>query len=435
MKMRATPLIREALRCIRCAACADVCPPYAVVGGHVFGHIYSGAIGLVNTPYHHGIEAAAGPQSLCVSCNACATVCPVGIPLPQQILAVRAQVVEQEGAPASIRAAMELWARPRVADIAMRAAALADTPLRDGGFTRIERTGVSLIPQVHRLTSWRTTPALPRRPARDRLAHRRPYTGKPLENAARGLRVVYFIQCITDRLFPRMALSVARVLDACGVTMVVPVMQHCCGLPALDAGILEPARKMARQTIETLEKERADYILTGGASCAVAMLHDYERLFEGEPAMQTRARTLSERVIDFTSFMDSVARLAPGSLARPRSPFAPVTYHNFCQSTNVLGLHDVPRRLITEVMGLELREMEESSVCCGFGGSTSVTRPEVAEHILARKLENVLRTGARTLVTDNPGCIMHLRGGIDARNLPVQVLHIAELMAAQLGNR
>ncbi len=448
MKMRATPLIREALRCIRCAACADVCPPYAVVGGHVFGHIYSGAIGLVNTPYHHGIEAAAGPQSLCVSCNACATVCPVGIPLPQQILAVRAQVVEEEGAPPPVRAAMELWARPRVADIAMRAAALADTPLRDGGFTRIERTGVNLIPQVHRLTSWRSTPALPRHPARDRLAHRRPYTGKPLESAARGLRVVYFIQCITDRLFPRMALSVARVLDACGVTMVVPAQQHCCGLPALDAGILEPARKMARQTIETLEKERADYILTGGASCAVAMLHDYERLFENEPAMQIRARALAERVIDFTTFMDSVARLAPGSLAiadsgdrtirNPQSVIrngrGPVTYHNFCQSTNVLGLHDAPRRLITEVMGLELREMEESSVCCGFGGSTSVTRPEVAEHILARKLENVQRTGARTLVTDNPGCIMHLRGGIDASNLPVQVLHIAELMAAQIGN-
>ncbi len=382
MKMRATPLIREALRCIRCAACADVCPPYAVVGGHVFGHIYSGAIGLVNTPYHHGIEAAAGPQSLCVSCNACATVCPVGIPLPQQILAVRAQVVEQEGIPVPMRAAMELWARPRVADIAMRAAALADTPLRDGGFSRIERTGVNLIPQVHRLTSWRTTPALPRHPARDRLAHRRPYTGKPLENAARGLRVVYFIQCITDRLFPRMALSVARVLDACGVTMVVPAQQHCCGLPALDAGILEPARKMARQTIETLERERADYILTGGASCAVAMLHDYERLFEAEPAMQIRARALSERVIDFTSFMDGVARLAPGSLAMRNVDFGmrnndvspgaasrnpqsairngrgPVTYHNFCQSTNVLGLHDAPRRLITEVMGLELREMD-----------------------------------------------------------------------------
>ena len=115
MQMRDTPLIRDALRCIRCAACADVCPPYAVVGGHVFGHIYSGAIGLVNTAFHHGLDAAAGPQGLCVSCNACATVCPVGIPLPQQILQVRSMVVEEKGAPAPMKIGMELWANPRMA--------------------------------------------------------------------------------------------------------------------------------------------------------------------------------------------------------------------------------------------------------------------------------------------------------------------------------
>ncbi len=432
MRMRATPLIRDALRCIRCAACADVCPPYAVVGGHVFGYIYSGAIGLVNTPYHHGLEADAGPQSLCVSCNACATVCPVGIPLPQQILAVRAQVVEAQGLPPPVRAGLELWSHPRLADAAVRAAAVAGAPLRDGQFTRVARTGATRIPLVHRLTSWRTLPAIPRRPGRDRLAARRPYRGPVLESAARGLTVAYFIQCVTDRLFPRMALSVAAVLDACGVRMIVPGDQHCCGLPALDSGALEPARRMARQTIEVLEGIGADYILTGGASCAIAMLHDYERLFAGEPLWQLRARTLAARTIDFVSFMDGVARLAPGALARPHSPFAPVTYHDFCQSANVLGLHDAPRRLIRDVLGLELRELPESSVCCGFGGSTSVTRPEVSEQILARKLDNAGTTGARTLITDNPGCILHMRGGIDAQGRPLRVLHLAELMAAHL---
>jgi Fe-S oxidoreductase len=433
MKMRDTPLIREALRCIRCAACANVCPPYGVVGGHVFGHIYSGAIGLVNTPFHHGLEAGAGPQSLCVSCNACATVCPVGIPLPQQILQVRSMVAEQDSPFSPVHAAMEFWSHPTLVDIAMRAGSIVSTPLNDKGFTRTERVGANVIPMVHNLTAWRTPPAIPASPARDRLKARQPYSGRPIESSARGLRVAYFIQCITDRLFPRMAISITRVLEACGVTVVVPDKQHCCGLPALDTGVLGPARKMARFTIAELEKVRADFILTGGASCAIAMLHDYQRLFEGEPSWQARARSLAERVIDFTTFMDTVAQLKPGALARKDSPFTPVTYHNFCQSANVLGIEEAPRRLIRDVMGLELLEMEESSVCCGFGGSTSVTRPEVAEHILARKLENVKKTGARVLVTDNPGCIMHLRGGIDAQKLPVLVLHTGELMAAQLG--
>src|SRR6185503_19449848 len=122
LTMRETPLIRDALRCIRCAACANVCPPYAEVGGHVFGYIYSGAIGLVNTPFHHGLEADAGPQSLCVSCNACQTVCPVGIPLPRQILDVRSMVVEAFGIKEPKRSILALYSRPKTAGLAMKIA-------------------------------------------------------------------------------------------------------------------------------------------------------------------------------------------------------------------------------------------------------------------------------------------------------------------------
>lgn len=84
---------------------------------------------------------------------------------------------------------------------------------------------------------------------------------------------------------------------------------------------------------------------------------------------------------------------------------------------------------------MELRDLLEESVCCGFGGSTSLTHPEVAAEILKRKLDNVISTGTKVLVTDNPGCIMHLRGGIDAAGLGIRVMHIAELMAACLPDR
>ena len=145
------PDAREALRCIRCAACADVCPPYQVVGGHVFGHVYSGAIGLVNTPFHHGLEADAGPQSLCVSCNACATVCPVGIPLPELILDARARVAERYGVPWYKRAAFRVWAQPALFDAACRVASKLQGPLARGGQVRAP------LPDAW---AWRTPPAL-----------------------------------------------------------------------------------------------------------------------------------------------------------------------------------------------------------------------------------------------------------------------------------
>ncbi|HEX9015545.1 MAG TPA: (Fe-S)-binding protein, partial [Chloroflexota bacterium] len=131
-----------------------------------------------------------------------------------------------------------------------------------------------------------------------------------------------------------------------------------------------------------------------------------------------------------TTFLDKVARLEAGAL--DAGPFYPVTYHYFCQSHNVLGLREEPKRLLSEVMGLEYREMDEASTCCGFGGSVSIDHPEMARHIVERKLNNIDATGAPLVITDNPGCILHLRGSADASGRPVRVLHIAELVDERL---
>jgi L-lactate dehydrogenase complex protein LldF len=416
------PDFRDALRCIRCAACADVCPPYQVVGGHVFGYVYSGAIGLVNTPFHHGLAAGVGPQSLCVSCNACATVCPVGIPLPRQILDVRAGVVAARGLPWSKRAAFFVWARPRLFDLAARVAALAQRPARRGRFLRLP------LPSTW---AWRTPPALAPKPARDTLLGRtfEPDSGGPWVNSgASGLTVAYFLQCIADRFAPEQAAAAIRVLRACGARVVVPPGQHCCGLPPLDAGDRPTARRMAKQTIAALERTGVDYIVTAAASCAIAILHDYKHLLAGEPAWQARAERLAARTLDLVSFLERVADPPP----LPDAHAAPTaTYHGFCQSTNVLGLGQAGARLLRRA-GLPVADLPEWDVCCGFGGSTSLDHPRVARGIVERKLANVRATGARVLATDNPGCILHLRGAADAAGAPFDVRHVAELLAGRL---
>jgi len=420
--MWADPDAREALRCIRCAACADVCPPYQVVGGQVFGYVYSGAIGLVNTPFHHGLEANAGPQSLCVSCNACATVCPVGIPLPQLILDARARVVEAQGLPWYKRAAFEVWARPPLFNAAARLASLAQRPLLDGNRSLKLPLPASL--------AWRTTPGLAPRPARDLCLGRTfdAETGGPwADSHARGLTVAYFLQCVADRLAPEQVDAALRVLRACGVRVVVPAVQHCCGLPALDSGDRETARRMARQTIENLEAADADYVVTGAASCAIAIEHDFPRLLRDEPRWKARAERLAAHTLDLLTFVDRVA--APRQLAA--APGAPVTFHSFCQSTNVLGIGPVGARLLRRA-GVQVLDLPELEVCCGFGGGASVDHPEVSRGIVGRKLDNVRTTGATVLCSDNPGCILHLRGAAHAAGLTLQVKHVAEVLAEAL---
>lgn len=419
--MHADPDARDALRCIRCAACADVCPPYQVVGGHVFGYVYSGAIGLVNTPFHHGLDAAAGPQSLCVSCNACATVCPVEIPLPRQILDVRAKVAGAKGLPWWQRLVLFVWSRPGLFDFTSRVAGLVLAPFRKGHVLRLP------VPRRH---AWRTPPAPARRPARDALlgATFEPAAAGPWAGSrAKGLTVAYFLQCLTDRFAPEEADAAVRLLSACGVRVVVPGDQHCCGLPALDAGDRDTARRMAKRTIETLESAAADYVVTAAASCAVAVLHDYPHLLAGEPEWRARAGRLASRTRDLLSFLDAVAD--PPAL--PAGNGEAVTVHTFCQSANVLGIRGVAARLLARA-GVRLVDLPEGEVCCGFGGSVSTLHPEVARGIVERKLGNVQATGASLLVTDNPGCILHLRGAADAAKLPLDVRHVVEVLAARV---
>jgi Fe-S oxidoreductase len=188
---------------------------------------------------------------------------------------------------------------------------------------------------------------------------------------------------------------------------------------------------MARQTIQVLEKSlgqvNADYIVSGSASCVATLTQDYSHLFRNEPAWKRRGEAIGARVLDFTTFLDQVAQLPEGSLAGGER--LTVTYHDSCQGSNALGLRQEPRRLLRDVLGFELRELEENTLCCGFGGSFGFDFPAISERLMNLKLDNAQATGAPILVTDNQGCIMHLRGGCDAAGRPLKVVHLAELLA------
>jgi L-lactate dehydrogenase complex protein LldF len=428
--MNARPEFREALYCIRCGACANVCPPYREVGGHVFGHIYTGAIGLVVTPFMHGLDAVAKPQSMCLSCNACEQVCPVGIPLPQQILDVRRMVVARKGLPTAKKVVLNVYARGRVFDAAMRVGNKAQKPLQRGGNVRGRR-----IPGLKVQTSWRSLPAVANRPLRDRVKRfngRIAATGTPLvETRAAGLTVALFPGCMTDRFFPEQGEAIVTTLRALGCTVVFPEGLHCCGLPAANSGDEPHAVSMAKQTLRALERTRADWVLSGSASCVATMAQDYLHMFRDDPTWLEKAKDLAARVVDFTTFLDKVAEMPAGSLARGGGEMV-VTYHDSCQGSNALGLRDEPRRLLRDVLGAEVRELPENTLCCGFGGSFGFEYPEVSGRLMNRKLDNAESTGARVVVTDNQGCIMHLRGGCDAAGRPVQIRHLAELVADRI---
>lgn len=422
--MRDLPEFREALHCIRCAACANVCPPYREVGGHVFGHVYTGAIGLIVTPFLHTLEDIAGPQSLCLSCNACETVCPVGIPLPRQILQVREMVVQKHGMKRIKRIIMRAYAQPGLTNLLLKIGSKAQKPVvLRSKFIRLRKA-----PILGKQTSWRSFPALADPRLAAQVQHSIPAMPR-IANAAAGMNVALFPGCMTDRMYPEQGLATIALLTALGVNVTNPPDLHCCGLIPYNSGDVTDAKSLARRTLNQLDALDADFIVSPSASCVAMMAQDYIRLFADDTVMKAKAEKLSAHMLDLTSFLVHIAKLQPGSLGSPDP--RKMTYHDSCQGINALGLLPEPRYLIEEVMGDTLVELPEK-LCCGFGGSFSIEQPRIAKRLMDRKLDDTERTGTRLLVTDNQGCIMHLRGGVDAEGRRIEVKHIVELMAERI---
>lgn len=409
--MRDDPFFRDALRCIRCGACSNVCPSYLEVGGHVFGHIYTGPIGLVVSPWHHGIDSVAHEQALCMGCNACDTVCPVGIPLAALITDVRAKATERTGSPWAKKLFLKQWSTPERIDRLTGWLATFQNPLRRDGNVRLP---------FGTIAQEKSLPAVADRPLHYRA---REITQSNPKDAQ--LQVALFPSCIVDRVLPGAGYAAARVLQAMGAEVHVVEGRRCCGLPQLNGGDRSTAVTMAKATIEALEKVKADRIVIPSSSCAITVAQDYPRILAAEQGWPERATALAERLTAFTPFVASLARERP---LRGKRLGLRATYHDACQSANVLGIRQDPRTLLRDIAGVEIVEMAESSVCCGFGGSFSFEYPEVANRVLERKLANIEQTGVDCVIADNPGCLTHLRGAYDARDKTTRVRHLADVL-------
>ena len=138
-------------------------------------------------------------------------------------------------------------------------------------------------------------------------------------------------------------------------------------------------------------------------------------------------KKFADKIIDFSSFVKNVLKVSSEEFHRTRKK---VAYHAPCHLCRGLHVFEEPRQLI-ETAGLEYVPARDEDVCCGFGGSYSVDFPEISSEILKNKLDNVEATRADLLVTDCPGCVMQLRGGMDKRGGKIQVRHIAEVIAEE----
>jgi iron-sulfur cluster protein len=383
-EMRADPVFHDALTCIRCGACSNACPPFMAVGGHQFGYIYNGPIGLVLTPFHHGLEAADLPNTLCTQCNACQEICPVDIPLPRQILEHR------KNGRKSLRkkAVLGLWKRPELADRVLRAGA----PFS------------GLVPGAPRLAAV-------------------PYRDTVVPSNVDGEPLTIFASCMVDRVQPQAAVALERIATAAGFKVGFPKAQWCCGLIAANAGDFKAGAALHSSLAESLGDSKG-LIVTPSASCFGAFTIDAADW--GAPAQDD----LRSRMRDSTRFVLDVLVRNPGLVDANRMSLK-VAYHDSCQSLRQLGLKSEPRRLL-ELAGYEVVDIPDIANCCGFGGTFSLEWPSVAGRLAQWKLDAIAKTGCTVVASDNPGCLMHIEAAARQRRIGLRVAHVLELVAEHL---
>lgn len=235
-------------------------------------------------------------------------------------------------------------------------------------------------------------------------------------------RVGLFVTCLVDLIRPSIGFAAVKLLEDAGCAVEVP-RQTCCGQPAFNAGDRATARAIAEQVIDAFAPY--DVVVAPSGSCAGMLKAHYPELFHGDPNWLPRASAFADKTYELISFLVDVL----GVTRVDASLEATATYHDSCSGLRELGVRVQPRRLLGTVRGLTLEEMRDADVCCGFGGTFCVKYPDISNAIVEKKAANAAATGASLLLAGDLGCLMNMAGKLQRQGKPVEVRHVAEVLA------
>lgn len=407
------PIFSQIYRCIRCGACASVCPVYRLVGGQRMGYVYMGAIGLLLTYFYHGRENAKVLAENCINCESCKPVCAGGIDLPRLIRELRSRLAEEEGAPKEAALVASLMKNRKLFHRLIKFVKFAQLPSTGG--SDYQRHLPNVLLGKH---GFKALPAIASKAFRDIWPKLQTTAAKP------HYRVALFAGCSQDFIYPEQLEACVKLLVAHNVTVEFPFEQTCCGLPLEMMGQRATSKDIAQQNLRAFDLGSYDAIITLCASCASHLKYTYPQILEALPAERQRAAAFSSKIVNYCSFVHDTLGLKPENFTKSDEK---VTFHASCHLCRGCDVVEPPRELIRAAA--EYVPCVEEDICCGFGGTYSAKFPELSATMLENKLGNITKTGATRIVMDCPGCIMQIRGGAKKHGHNVKVSHISELLA------
>lgn len=419
---------QDALRCIQCGACANVCPVYQTVGGHVFGSIYISAIGIILTAFYEGLEKAKEITRACIGCRSCVAVCPSKIDLEEIILHLRNEVTKEYGMGVIKNVAFKAVMKNRgLFHTMVRAASKLQRPVTHKDRAESGQRIIRHLP-LHFMdrdfTEWRDLPSIAPKSFRDQFDTVTQNVVNP------KYRVGFFVGCGADFVYPEVGISMIKVLNSLDVEVVFPETQNCCGIPALYSGDTETGLYLAKQSVKAFTEADVDYILCICPTCTMAVKRDFVDRLADHPELAAKARDLSAKTMDASAFIENVLH-GSDKITFTQSNEA-VTYHDSCHLKRGSDVWQEPRALLN-ASGYEIKEMKNSDRCCGFGGTYSfLSHPQISKQITGDKVQTIQDTEVKTVAVDCPGCMIMLKGAVGKADETIRCVHTMELLAESM---
>jgi L-lactate dehydrogenase complex protein LldE len=237
------------------------------------------------------------------------------------------------------------------------------------------------------------------------------------------MNIQLFIPCFVDQLYPESAFNMVTILEKAGCTVSYNPKQTCCGQPAFNAGFWDESRDICKKFLNDFSG--AEYIVAPSASCVGFVRNYYQKLFENS-IHHAEVKAITENIFEFTEFL--VNKL--GKTKFDAELHGKATYHDSCAGLRECKIKNEPRKLLQNVKGLELIEMEDVETCCGFGGTFAVKFEPISIAMAEQKVEHALDTGAQYLISTDLSCLMHLQGYIDNKGYKLKAMHIADVLVS-----
>lgn len=232
-----------------------------------------------------------------------------------------------------------------------------------------------------------------------------------------------FIPCFIDQIYPQTAFNMIKILEKVGCKVNYNPNQTCCGQPAFNGGYWDQCKEVGEKFIKDFPNDR--YIVSPSASCVGMIKNYYPEIFHNT-VLHNESKTIQKNIIELSDFLVNVLKVT--DVGARLDGIA--TYHDSCAGLREVGIKEEPRTLLSNVKGLELREMNDTETCCGFGGTFSVKYESIAVGMAEQKINHATETKADILISTDVSCLMHLDGFMKKQGTKMRVMHLADVLAS-----